>query len=88
MGDKSSELDELLLSENWEVLGNESIKEGLNLGLLSFTALVDFSLFIGIINIFDESLKSLSLESDWGVTLDLKSKVFNEDGECVLNGLD
>ena len=88
LGNESSELNELLLSEDWEVLGDESVEEGLDLGLLAFTTLEFEGLFIGVINIFDESFESLSLGGDWGVTLDLESEVSNKVGESIFDGLD
>ena len=81
------QISKFWLPEDWEVISDECIKEGLDLGLLSFSISIPFVLFVRVINVFDESFNSLSLDCDWRVTLNLESEISNMGSESIFNGL-
>jgi hypothetical protein len=59
------QIGEFWLPEDWEVFGDECIKKGLDLGFLTLGISSLCVLFVSVINIFDESFNSLSLNSNW-----------------------
>ena len=81
------QIGQFWLPEDWEVFGDECVEKGLDLGLLSLSISFLCVLFVSVINIFDESFNSLSLNGNWRVTLDLESKASDVSSESVLNGL-
>ena len=73
------------LAEHWENLLGELLNKGSDSGFLAFTALSSFVLFISVVDVFNESFNSLSLDSDHRVSSSLGLKVSSECLKSVLN---
>lgn len=67
-------------AEHWENLLGELLNKGSDSGFLAFTTLSSFVLFISVVDVFNESFNSLSLDSDHRVSSSLGLKV---SGECL-----